>query len=333
MVDGARLDCISDDLALLLAARGVEDVQAVFGQDWRFDLRQERGSLPRPALPPADQGELLGQRTGWQPRWRRATSPRRDAQDWRDELSAGNAVVVVGDAYHLPWLPYAGHEHMAHGFVIEGLSWDNGAMVAHIVDPYDNITQWGHAQPLTTRQDLDSLGPGLADGRWAVLVAADQAPPADPGQQVTANAAAIAQAAESGAYQRFIDAHQRSGIDEMRNLALATWLLARNRALHACWLAALPAWQAPDSLAERFGAEISAGWRRATEMCYIASRRLLSGHAAPPAAIRSVQQVAAAEVSLARSVLSSAEREPRRGQQMLTNEPADATSEPADVCQ
>ncbi len=318
MVAGAYLDCVSDDLALLLATRGVADVEAVFGQDWRFDVLDDDGPLPRPGLPPADQDDLIARRTGWRPRWRPATSPERDAQDWCAELSAGNPVLVVGDAYHLPWLPYAGREHMAHGFVIDGLSWDDGVLTAHIADPYDNVTQWGHAQPMTTRQALGPLAPALADGRWAVLVAAGQPRQANPGEQAAANAAAITRAAADGSYQRFIDAHEESGVEEMASLALATWLLARNRALHARWLAGLPAWQRPDWLAERFEAEISGGWRRAMEMTYIALRRLRGGHAAPPAAIRSVRQVAAAEESLAASLLSSAQGWP------VARRPADA---------
>jgi len=318
MVDGAYLDCISDDLALLLAARHVTNLQAVFGQDWRFGIVEDGAALPRMDLPPADADELIAQRTGWRPRWRQASSPERDAADWCAELSAGNPVLVVGDAYHLPWLPYAGHEHMAHGFVVDGLSWDDGALTAHVTDPYDNITQWGPARPVTIRQELSSLAPGLADGRWAVLVAAGQARQADPGQQVAANAAAIISAAEDGTYRRFIDAHEGPGAGVARSLSLATWLLARNRALHARWLAALPARQLPDSLAVRFEAEVSEGWRRAREMCYIALRRVLDGRAAPPAAIRSVRQAAAAEQRLAESLLSSAEPRP------ASKRPADA---------
>src|SRR5258705_9758917 len=37
-VDSAYLDCVSDTLALLLAARGVADVLTPFACDWRFDL-------------------------------------------------------------------------------------------------------------------------------------------------------------------------------------------------------------------------------------------------------------------------------------------------------
>ena len=318
MVDGAYLDCVCDDLALLLAARHVTNLRAVFGQDWRFGIVEEGTALPRLDLPPADADELIAQRTGWRPRWRQACSPERDAADWCAELSAGNPVLVVGDAYHLPWLPYAGHEHMVHGFVVDGLSWDDGALTVHVTDPYDNMTQWGPAQPVTVRQELSSLGPGLAGGRWAVLVAAGQAWQADPGEQVAANAAGIISAAEDGTYQRFIDAHDRPGVEAARSLSLATWLLARNRALHARWLATLPDWQLPGSLAVRFESEISEGWRRAREMCYIALRRVLDGRAAPPAAIRSVRQVAAAERSLAESMLPGAERRP------VSKKPADA---------
>src|ERR1051326_895056 len=88
-VEGAYLDCVSDDLALLLAVYGVTDVCTPFAQDWRFDLT-ERGNGPvRIDLPPADQDELLSQRTGWRPRWRPVRSVERDAPDWQRALGAG----------------------------------------------------------------------------------------------------------------------------------------------------------------------------------------------------------------------------------------------------
>jgi hypothetical protein len=306
-VDGTHLDCVSGDLALLLAARGVADVSAPFAQDWRFDLAgDDQAALPRVDLPPSDQDELLGRRTGWRPRWRPITSLQREVPYWRRALGDASPVVLVGDAYYLPWVPYQGHEHMDHGFTLEGISaagYDRDGVVAHIADPYDNVTEWGHAEPVSTRLPLHSLAPALAGGRWAVLERVRPEMPADPAVQVTANAAAILAAAGKGAYQRFVEAHERSGLAELQSLAVATWLLARNRELHARWLTGLPASVGCGPLADRFSAEISSGWRRATGICYIALRRVRSGRAAP-AVIGAVRSVAEAEADLACSLLS-----------------------------
>lgn len=309
-VEGAYLDCVSDDLALLLAAYGVSDVCTPFAQDWRFDLTESGNGPVRIDLPPADQDELLGQRTGWRPSWRPVTSVERDAPDWQRALGAGEPVLLVGDAFCLPWLPYAGHEHMDHGFVLTGLGADDGAegpasdLIAHIADPYRNVTEWGAAEPLATRLPLGELAPALAGGRWAVLVAAPATAPTPPQHRIAANATAILAAADGGGYQRFIADHQQAELSQLQSLSLQTWLLARNRALHARWLAGLAPELVHPSLAGRFETEINGGWQRAMEMSYIALRRVRSGRRAPGAAIAAVEAVARAEASLARSLLS-----------------------------
>ncbi|WP_433392213.1 BtrH N-terminal domain-containing protein [Micromonospora sp. KLBMP9576] len=295
-VDGARLDCVSDALAVLLAARGVPDVRDPFARDWRFDLRA--GPAPaRVALPAPDQDDLLARRTGWRPRWS-ATEPGTAADSWRAALREGAPVAVVGDAYHLPWLPYHGHEHMEHGFVVDGLDADG---TVHVVDPYENATEWGRAVPTATRVGLDTLAPALPGGRWAVLVAATTAPEApDPRAQVAANVAAVRAAADSGAYERFVAAHAPAGRDELENLTLQTWLLARDRGLHARWLADLPAEAVDPGFVARF-ADVERGWRRATETAYLALRRVRGGRRAPGAALDALRTVTAAEVDLART--------------------------------
>ena len=204
-VDGAYLDCVSDDLALLLAAYGLSDVRTPFAQDWRFDLAELGSGPARIDLPPADQDDLLSQRTGWRPRWRPVTSVERDAGEWQRSLGAGEPVLLVGDAFCLPWLPYSGQEHMDHGFVLTGLGADDRAdrsaddLIAYIADPYDNVTEWGAAKPVTTQLPLTALIPALTGGRWAVLMAAAAAAPIPPEAQIAANATAILEAGAAAA--------------------------------------------------------------------------------------------------------------------------------------
>jgi hypothetical protein len=151
---------------------------------------------------------------------------------------------------------------------------------------------------------LHELDPALSGGRWAILVRATPAPPVRPADQIAANAAAILSAAARDCYQRFIADHQDGGLPGLHSLSLQTWLLARNRALHALWLAGLPPDVVDPAAAGRFAAVISEGWRRAMEMSYIALRRVRSGRKAPGAAFTAIESVAHAEVSLARSLLS-----------------------------
>jgi len=320
-IDAGQLDCVSDDLALLLAVHDVSDVRSPFAQDWRFDLVEQSDGPPRVDLPPAGQDELLGQRTGWRPCWQPIVSIGEDAPRWREALGAGHPVLLVGDGFYLPWLPYRGHEHMDHGFVLAGLGAASGAggelaggelaggelaggeLVADIVDPYDNVTEWGAARPQATRLPVHDLQLALHSGRWGILIPARRMVPIRPAEQVAANAAAILASADAGAYQHFAASHQQAGLPEMRNLSLQTWLLARNRALHARWLAGLPTGAVDPAVADRFRSQVSGGWQRAMEMSYIALRRVRSGRAAPSAAITAVRSASDAEVRLASSLL------------------------------
>jgi hypothetical protein len=292
-VDSADLDCVSDNVALLLAHAGLADVRTPFALDWRFDLRDGADGLPRLDLPPAALPELLAERTGFTLEWR----PVGELDEWREALARGEPVLAVGDAFHLPWVPYHGHKHLDHGFVVEGL--DDG--VAHVVDAYDNATQWGRAEPLATTVPVDDLGPALADaGRWTLLTRVGEPRPVDLAERLAENAAAILGAERDGSYRRFVEAHREPDEPTLDNLTLQTWLLARNRALHGRWLAGQ---EGLGELAERFEAEVVAAWRRAAETAYMALRRVSAGRQAPPAAFEATEAAVAAEPALAAELL------------------------------
>lgn len=301
-LNSALFDCVSDDLALLLMARGVDDVVDVFGRDWRFGVRGRDDGLVTVDLPAPDRDDRMAERTGLRPRWHRVTALADHMLTWRTLLSAGDPVVLVGDAYHLPWLPYSGHEHMDHGFVLEGLSGDDDGTVAHVVDPYDNATAWGTARPLSSGISLTALEAAMAGGRWAALTADGAAVAApDPDTTIAANAAAIDSAVRRGSYTRFTASYVAASADGLPGLSLQTWLLARDRGLHACWLAQQPAGTLARDLADQFAGEVVTAWRRAAEAAYIAGRRAASGRLIPPSAYAAVD-AAAAEAAIAAQV-------------------------------
>ena len=295
-VDSADLDCVCDNVALLLAHAGVADVRTPFALDWRFDLIDGSGGLPRLDLPPADLPELLAQRTGFTLEWRHIRTLEEAVAEWRDALGRGEPVLVVGDAFDLPWVPYHGRKHLDHGFVIEGL--EDG--VAHVVDAYDNVTQWGRAAPLATTVPVDDLAAALEDGSWTLLTRVGAATPVDLGDRLADNAAAILEADANGSYRRFVEAHFELDEPTLDNLTLQTWLLARNRSLHAHWLADQ---EELGDLPERFETQVVAAWRRAAETAYMALRRVSAGRQPPPAALQAAEAAVAAEPALAAELL------------------------------
>lgn len=295
-VDSADLDCVSDNVALLLAHAGLDDVRTPFALDWRFDLRERPGRLPRLDLPPAGLPELLAERTGFTLDWRPAGELTELVAEWREALARGEPVLAVGDAFHLPWVPYHGHKHLDHGFVVEGLEDE----FAHVVDAYDNVTQWGRAEPLATTVPADELAPALEDGRWTLLTRVGEPRPLDLAGRLAENAAAILEAEADGAYGRFVEAHRKADEPTLDNLTLQTWLLARNRSLHARWLADQ---EGLGDLAERFESRVVAAWRRAAETAYMALRRVSAGRQPPPAALEATEAAIAAEPALATELL------------------------------
>jgi len=328
-VDSADLDCVCDNVALLLAHAGVADVRTPFALDWRFDLVEGRGGRPRLDLPPASLPELLAERTGFTLEWRpvgaldEAVAEWREAlgrgepvlvvgdatlewrpvgaldeavAEWREALGRGEPVLVVGDAFDLPWVPYHTRKHLDHGFVVEGV--EDG--VAHVVDAYDNVTQWGRAEPLATTVPVADLAAALEDGSWTLLVRVGDAAPLDVGERLADNAAAIVAAEADGSYRRFVEAHREPDEPTLDNLTLQTWLLARNRSLHARWLADQ---EELGDLPERFESEVVAAWRRAAETAYMALRRVSAGRQPPPAALHAAEAAVAAEPALAAELL------------------------------
>jgi Butirosin biosynthesis protein H, N-terminal len=291
-VDAADLDCVSDNVALLLAHAGVADVRTPFALDWRFDLRGRADGLPRLDLPPAGLPELLAERTGFTLEWRPVGPLAEAVAEWHETLAGGEPVLVVGDAFDLPWVPDHGHKHLDHGFVVEGL----GDGVAHVVDAYDNVTQWGRAEPLSTTVPVDDLAAALEDGRWTLLTRVGDPVPLDLAERLAENAAAILEAERDGSYRRFVEGHREPDEPTLDNLTLQTWLLARNRSLHARWLADQ---EGLGDLAERFEREIVGAWRRAAETAYMALRRVSAGRQPPPAAFQAAEAAVAAEPALA----------------------------------
>lgn len=160
---------------------------------------------------------------------------------------------------------------------------------------------------MTTEVPLRDLVAMVAGGTWAVLVEAGTAHAVDVPDQLRANASSIIEAERSGVCARFLDGHRELALEAVENLGLQTWLLARNRALHQLWLADTGAAE----LAGSFGDDVVRCWRRATEMAYVAMRRVRGGRAAPPSLLIAVENAFAQETAMARRILERVGGEPR----------------------
>lgn len=301
-VDSAYLDCVWDTVALLLAQAGVVDIRTPFAHQWTFRTIEDVDTGVMVDLPPSERVRSVGRFTGFQPEWRRIGSVTEVIEEWREELRAGRAVAVTGDAFRMPWLPYHENEHMTHGFVVEGVDEGREPQI-HVVDPYENVTKWGRAEPLATKIALGDLGHALDQGSWAALRPSGTPEPVDPVREVLANCEAIDGAHREGAVAAFLGSHQTSSAEALRRLTLETWLLTRDRELHALWLA--DQGTAVADFAAAMAEEVVPRWRKLRELTYIAVRRAEAGRSVPATVTDALAAALDAEASTARSHLNA----------------------------
>jgi hypothetical protein len=302
-VDSAFLDCIADNVAVLLRFFGVADARTPFACQWHFGF-DESDDLPLPAVERVPFEQLVARQTGL------ALHPLEEATDpaatCRAALERDEPVFAVGDSFLIPWLPYFGNRHMDHSFVVDGTS--EGGSVLHVADAYSNRTQWGDAVPLRTElpaAELASLLEASAGWRGShlfVMRDTHDPDPLDPAAVTPENAEAILRALrEERAFERFRGyyAARAENPAAVQRFTLACWLVARSRALHALWLS--------DQDASVEFDEIVTAWRRVAEFAYMMERRVAAGRPAPLAAFELLEStVEPAEAAAAERLLEPA---------------------------
>jgi hypothetical protein len=184
----------------------------------------------------------------------------------RDVVQASTPAYVVGDTFHLPWLPYAGHEHMDHSFVLHA---DGDA--AYVVDAYGNSTPYGVALP----------GIWAIDDAWrrrlatlpvtAFTVRAAALRPADPLDCLRANVTSLD--ATASAVEGYIDELREAGVARIAPVVRSIWLGGRQCHLHGLWLRRAGA---SARIVDECAARESA-WRELATHSYVLFRRLQRG--------------------------------------------------------
>jgi hypothetical protein len=205
------------------------------------------------------------------------------------------ASYVIADAFHLPWLPYAGHRHLDHSFLVE----PRGDQFM-VVDAYHNDTPWGSARPGVLELSAGELESAVAHRCLTVPMTPTATLPAlDPASLLAENAHRARTAAP--AVQRYLDrlSGQLADPTAMAALVLDIWVLGRERRLHAAWLG--PAHRAAKRAADRADA-----WQRLAGQSYVAQRRLDRGVTVHSALIDGLAGQLAADADFADFACASA---------------------------
>jgi hypothetical protein len=229
-IDPDVLDCLQVNLAVLADSQHGPGTFLWLGAQLAFEPQMQDNGLST-IEPSADQhlancGELIGIRLhGWQKGADYAESPESDA-----------VVYCVSDAYDLPWLPYRGEEHMEHGFLLHFA--ENDEIL--VIDGYCNDTAHGAAEPVCfrlARSDVDGILTGAACR--TAFIEPRELPSRQPRAVLRANAEHLNRPSAPATVEHYVDSYrahpdQTAALDR---LALETWLLARQRKLHAQWVA------------------------------------------------------------------------------------------------
>lgn len=299
-LDSAFLDCFTDNVAALLRFFGVQDVRTPLACQWHFAF-DETEDVPLPAVERVPFDQLVATQTGFElvP----LSTTEAPVEACLAMLEVGDPVYVVGNAFHMRWLPYFERRHIDHSFVIDGASEDGS--VLHVADAYANRTQWGDAVPKLTElrsKKLMGILEGSSGWRGAHLfVMRQNAEPerVDPDAIVEANATEIHRAVrEDHAFARFRSWYSKrtDDVNAVAQFTLACWMVARARSLHALWLA--------DHGRKNVFDDVVSAWRRVAEFAYIMERRVAAGRPAPLAAFELLEATAEpAEERVAESLL------------------------------
>lgn len=264
------LDCLQTTLALLADLAHGGGAHLGLGRRCRFPARRPDGTVGVANSVPertAEAAELLGLRVG--PSEQLAGGPA-----LRARVDRAGQQYVVADAHDLPWLPYAGHRHLPHSFLLVPAG--GGYLV---VDAYHNDTEWGPARPGVFRLTGAGLDRAVAGGATMLPVEPGTGgpPPADPAAGLAEHAARARRAGpEIEAYARTV----RAGLPQpavAEALVLDIWLLGRDRLLHAAWLG--------DHPAAAGAATRAAAWQQLAAQSYLALRRVQRGGPMNPAVL------------------------------------------------
>jgi len=278
------LDCLQTSFGLIADRAHGAGAHLAMGARCGLETRAgNRFDGLRPTLDDrlAEAGELLGLRAV--ARWSSLDGP-----ELRRSVAETTSLYVVGDAFHLPWGPYAGHESMAHSFVL--LAQRAGRYT--VIDAYHNDTAWGPARPGTWQLSAEELDAAVAAGADALALEAGPRPTLEVPTVLADNAERLRNA--TPAIRRYLAAarSQLPGLEGIERLVLDIWLLSRERTLHVEWLADVGQ---PHAAA----AEQARQWQRLATQSYIALRRARRGEPAEPGVLDRVTELFSRDVELA----------------------------------
>jgi hypothetical protein len=320
-VDVDALDCIAVNVAVLLEWMGVRDIRTPFAAEWHFSFVPE-GSEAQLLLGRSSLQDLVARYTRYTIKEHRLSDDG-GLSTALARLADEGPILLFGDAYHMPWLPYANKQHMEHSVILTSVDGRN----ASIVDAYSIRTEWGDARPTATSvpaaclvESISSLKSTRHRTAWSIQKGAENA-----GQSIDrvlyANVESILQELDATHAMRTFATYYADRVkqpDVLQQFALDCWLVTRARQIHARWLADLAQSSSGTisaAVAEAFENTVVRPWKTASEFSYVAFRRAQGGRSTPDTSFKLIMnQIEPAEIELAKLI-----RRELLGQSSVTN--------------
>lgn len=281
-VRAESLDCLQSNLALVADHFHGPHTHLALGARWGFEPDPDTGLAKSPDRRKAEARRTAG--VG-------LTAAGTGGANLRRVVADEEPLYVLGDAHSMSWLPYFGHEHMTHSFLLCAGPDDDHVTV---VDAYHNDTPRGTARPgrwVLPVTEIDAMLDG-AIGHLPERVATS--PPNLPTTLID-NARRLLDAAP--VIEDYLTTTRGNAADPeaVARLVLDIWSLGRERALHEHWLrhAGLPA-------ASIEPVTVLVGrWRALATQSYVALRRTQRGGAVEPRLIDQLEDVLRSEADIA----------------------------------
>jgi hypothetical protein len=309
-IDSAYMDCVEDNLALLLLHLGQQDVRTPFACQWHFSF-DEAQSMP--VLCRDSFQRRIEEQTGYRV-YQKDLDIARSGEVLSAYIQKGQPTLVFGDAFFMPWLPYFGQDHHEHSFIIDGMSDDR--RFVHIVDAYENTTVWGKACPIACELPLTAL-PVILDLEsehakaclWLEHRGEGEAPVLNLKDMLLVNARHMIASCQQEQLQHFAYYYHAlmPDMEAAKKLEVALWLITRARSLHALWLRDLASrapMLLPDFYADCYEQQVALAWKRVCEQAYLLMQRLKRGRSLPEGCFQLIEQtIAPQEAHLAERLL------------------------------
>ncbi|MGF7050447.1 hypothetical protein J2T13_004985 [Paenibacillus sp. DS2015] len=309
-VDTNYLDCVCDNIAVLLQNKGIEDANDIFASSWYFDFSIEQ-NYDVPSLDFMSLSDRLLRYTGYN-FTRNIFYSKSYRETIYELLKLERPLIVFGDTYYMPWLAYYEKEHHEHTCIISGIDLQKDTVT--IIDAFQNRTPWGDISPQIVEVPIEALVRAIEYLRtpeyrsYYYLLKENDPDPISYIHILNTNQKLILQKVmKENTIHQFSNYYREKFLDheEAQKFVLSCWLSARARANHYKWLSKLDNNLISDDLIKKFNKNIVLPWRQVSEYSFILSQKIDTLEQVPETCFRILEErIAPAEIDFAQNLAS-----------------------------